>query len=802
MRNPREIPSGVADMTPRPGRRFMARLSVIVLVAVSCVLTSTAAGGHGSRGHDPRHEPGHDPRHGMRHPDPASPRLDYGDYPHFEVGFSESQVYGFASRGMLIYAAAARGLEIWDLAEPRVPRLLGTLLPGQPMVRVRIAGDLLYALTRDGHLLIMDLTASAVAPTVLCDHLVDSGNWSLLSLTDMVVEGTHAYVVSAYRGVYVLDVAVPRSPRLVVRLNRGGTSLGPAAVEGNLLCLVTYGDVVVYDISDAEHPFETLYIPTDAWTGSVLLHDGLLYLGEGYRGLSIYDLRDLRQHRELARLERSGYDAGPMILDGNLLLSGNYSGGLALIDVADPATPRLNCVFGGGQDTYALTQVGNHVVIGTLDAMQVLDLANREAVRPHWATSIHPDGYHLVSAGNQVFIAAYQYIDRLQLVRGGPPIALEAIYGQYRDFNDLALAPGLLVATAAHAGLFVYAIDESGPARLVGTWQRAERPLYGIAMSGTLAVVNCGGWLGFVDLSQPESPQLLSELSLGVQCLGVDLQGTFGYAAAERDGLVGFDFSDPRQPRIVSRIADDVQVTGVSWRGHRLLVGTVDGLRVYDAHHAEPPVLRSEVALPAYVLDPVIDGSTAYLPTRDQGMQVVSLQDPDHPELLGGYDPLKHFVGAHMAGEHLMLAARDTLYELPRQAPGRRPPHHGAGGSEDVRPSGLPETAIAMKSANGTHAEPREIGARTFNLVASPNPARFGTTVALEMAADGQVEIAVFDVAGRCVRHLTSGTHVSGRGEWRWDGRDDGARELPSGTYFLRAATGRDQITTRVLLVR
>lgn len=84
--------------------------------------------------------------------------------------------------------------------------------------------------------------------------------------------------------------------------------------------------------------------------------------------------------------------------------------------------------------------------------------------------------------------------------------------------------------------------------------------------------------------------------------------------------------------------------------------------------------------------------------------------------------------------------------------------------------------------------------------VLGANPFRDHVTLRLATPRAGVVRVQVLDAAGRAVRTLVDGTWPAGRRELAWDGRDDGARALRPGLYFVRA-TGPG-LDARVKLVR
>lgn len=84
----------------------------------------------------------------------------------------------------------------------------------------------------------------------------------------------------------------------------------------------------------------------------------------------------------------------------------------------------------------------------------------------------------------------------------------------------------------------------------------------------------------------------------------------------------------------------------------------------------------------------------------------------------------------------------------------------------------------------------------------SPNPCNPRTAITYELATDGPATLELYDVAGRLVRSLAHGVQPAGRHQVTWDGRDDGGREAPSGTYLVRLRAGGSTALQKLMLVR
>jgi len=68
----------------------------------------------------------------------------------------------------------------------------------------------------------------------------------------------------------------------------------------------------------------------------------------------------------------------------------------------------------------------------------------------------------------------------------------------------------------------------------------------------------------------------------------------------------------------------------------------------------------------------------------------------------------------------------------------------------------------------------------------TPNPFNPRTTIAFNLAAEGQVNLEIFDLAGRRVRTLMSEVLPQGPGSTVWDGTGNNGRPVAAGIYFAR----------------
>ena len=72
----------------------------------------------------------------------------------------------------------------------------------------------------------------------------------------------------------------------------------------------------------------------------------------------------------------------------------------------------------------------------------------------------------------------------------------------------------------------------------------------------------------------------------------------------------------------------------------------------------------------------------------------------------------------------------------------------------------------------------------------------------LSLPQSADVSVKIYNARGALVRDLFSGRVGSGERSLVWDGRDGSGRPAASGAYFVRATTGSNVLTGRVLMVR
>ena len=91
---------------------------------------------------------------------------------------------------------------------------------------------------------------------------------------------------------------------------------------------------------------------------------------------------------------------------------------------------------------------------------------------------------------------------------------------------------------------------------------------------------------------------------------------------------------------------------------------------------------------------------------------------------------------------------------------------------------------------------------KAFAVSNYPNPFNPSTTISFTLPASGQARMTVYDITGRKVRELLSGSLPAGAHTAVWDGKDARGIAVSSGVYIARLNAGKFTATGKMLLVR
>jgi hypothetical protein len=236
---------------------------------------------------------------------------------------------------------------------------------------------------------------------------------------------------------------------------------------------------------------------------------------------------------------------------------------------------------------------------------------------------------------------------------------LEGSTGVPGDAYDMAMDGAHACVAIGDDGLQVIDVTDPGQPRLLS---RKDTPGFarGVALAGPYAYVADNSALLVIDLMTPRAPRIVGSVDLGGCAGAVAVSGGYAYVVhASCASLDVIDISDPESPQIVSQLstgaASDVAVSG----NYAYLAGD-DGLRVLDVTDPLHPTIVGSVAMPAPSSGLAVSESHAYVAVGNFGLQVVDVGNPENPWIAGSVDTALPALNVAVSGSHVYVGEEDA----------------------------------------------------------------------------------------------------------------------------------------------
>jgi hypothetical protein len=124
-------------------------------------------------------------------------------------------------------------------------------------------------------------------------------------------------------------------------------------------------------------------------------------------------------------------------------------------------------------------------------------------------------------------------------------------------------------------------------------------------------------------------------------------------------------------------------------------------------------------------------------------------------------------------------------------------------GTASVVEAGVDEIRVMASFGSTDVSEIPASSALSFSLSQNqPNPFSPNTRIDFAIPTKGNVDLAVYDVAGRLVRMLASGAREAGRYSVQWDGKDNGGARVSAGVYFYRLTSQGESLTRKMTVLK
>jgi hypothetical protein len=600
-----------------------------------------------------------------------------------------------------------------------------------------------------------------------------------------------------------------------------------ALADGVVAVLQGNSQLATVDVSDPKTPVYLGWTALTEAANDLALDRGLAFVASESRFLVVYDLADPASPQLVGAAARFASGTGlaveyPRVHVANVAKIVTYDASVPgdLVELGESS--RLlgfNRLVAAGRGLCFTASDQGHLT-------QLVTFPDSGAVaRGHTLVDQAPAGL-AVSGGHVVTVLPDGTLQVFDPAAGVfAPVAREVADG----FPTHArVAADLLYALDAdqepNPALTVTTLQPDGPGVMLGAL-----PFFGVpkgldARGDRLILATSLTSLALVDISDPARPAYVSQRGQDVSTDDLAILGN-SFCALGRDTfgdetLVVYDQAANGGLQLATALRmpyGTVQVEG--WRDHALIRGRfeLNGLLVVDCRDPRGATIVDWTGLPGDTVDLVADGRHAYVLAAEGRVDVVSLEDPSrltvvHSVSLGVPTPQGTMA---VTGKRLLVADTYrgvTVVDItsPTAASvtgGAWAPMTGRllAGSSTVlvsdpsfnQRSYLPGVCGALAAAGNPPA------LRALRLDAHPNPFNPRTDLVFELPAAAGVDLAIYDVQGRLVRHLLAHSpRPGGRQRVGWDGRDGEGRPLASGVYLARIRAAGALGRAKLVLVR
>ncbi len=671
-------------------------------------------------------------------------------------------------RGDTLVAALTYGVQVWDIADPAAPALIGDYYSAaRKTIKVDWLGDLIVLTTQDGHLQIVD----AGDLSNLSHHatLTGFGTYADVLLQERGAD-TFAFVAGS-TGLKCVDLSTPASPSLRGSLDPAGNHRALTASGDILYMLSTGSGVHTVDSNDVDN---LQLLDSDAIAASTLLDihtDGdVLAVAARDDGFWLYDLADPADPAFATQMTTVNRAKSVHVRDDTLYSALDIDG-LRIHDVSNPASP----VF-----------LGEHAEDWLY--FETLDIDGDRACLNYW------DG---ANAGVQVFDLSN--------------LAAPALLGHTpaHDYCRYVDAHGDFVYTATgHQGVYAHEIVENGGD--VSLVLRGQMPVMNTwsleAKSDTVYIASANEGFVIADFSDPDNPVEIGSLDLGI-CRAVTVAGDVAYVGVFGLGPASVDISDPANPVLIEQITVGYQSVGLELKGNLLAsADRLDGVNLWDVSNpADIQWLGNSPTAPSKAEAVAFLPASNYLYVAAGAVRIIDTVDTGLPTEVASFGSGAQ--GLDFVSSHLLYVAQNGsglfAYDVVAPtAPVQLDRYDTADNAFSVAALGDMAFVADYSAMIGfrfetSTAAPHAPLPGMLALSAQPNPFNPRTDLHFSLEEAGRVRVEIFEVTGRRLTLLDDGLYPAGNHSLRWNGQDDAGRGLPSGVYFARIAF--DGVSTRAL---
>ncbi|MDP8207494.1 MAG: T9SS type A sorting domain-containing protein [Candidatus Electryonea clarkiae] len=651
---------------------------------------------------------------------------------------------------------------------------------------------------------------------------------------DIEISGNYAFVAfhsDWNSGLRIIDISDPTSPEQVSFYEDGyGNNI---KVSGNYAYVSQAFAFKIVDISDPSSPEglgEFEYDPAND------IYD--FTISENYAFLVRYHSADPDLLVLDISNPDSLYEVGSSIIQGRAVsidIAGNYAymGStveyedstrvyLNVIDIEDPASPVVvgSCPIQGDGRGSRVYVSGNHVFIGGAgflggagfmssvdisDPFSPFEICNIEI--PYYVEDIDFQDDKLFIAASGSNLQIIEVSDDASLTEAGyydqDPVYDVAVIGDYAyvakrrsglnvfDISDPAspfivgidsnIAYGIEIHDQylyTHYSTCFRVFDISNPESPTETdTLQMHASILDITIANSLAFLVHSNidYISLIDVSDPESTELMGSYDCPNELNGADVTDEFLFVAAGHAGLRIVDYSDPSSPLEIGHLdtlgyTKDVAI--IDDYAFILSSTPIITLHIVDISDPESPIEIGNLGLGnPYGLHMKIsaEGDHVFVIEEETGLHVINVSNPSSPELTGYYDTPGEALGIAVSDQYTFIA--DKYYF---------------------------EIFDCSQALNVNEAIKSKLPSEYLIESFYPNPFNSTMNVSIGLPVSSKLNLTIFNIVGQEMAVLANEHYPIGYHQFTLN-----ASGFTSGIYFINASVpGKMNVVRKIVLIR
>ncbi len=344
------------------------------------------------------------------------------------------------------------GLKIADVSNPLQPELVAQLPLSGLAYTMDLLGDKLYIAAHRGGFHIVDVK-NPRHPRLLGSFDTPGKAWAIQ------VKNHTAFIADDQSGLLIFDVKNPEAPRQIGQFAPGGFA-EDVVIRGNT-AFVAFFDAGLYllDISHEDTPKVLSHLAVPGNSRGISLDHDKLYLASWKAGIHVIDVNNLKKPFIVSHYDTRGFAWG-INQQNNIAYVLDWWGGIKLLELSNLHAPRLIGEYQTKGKIHKIAKKNKYLYLANGSrGMQVFD--NRNALNPIWVTGVHFQGYakDIILKGDYAYIAAGD--GGLAIAYIGNPFQSHLVnqINMQDEINQLSLSGNTLLLGEKGKTLAVYDIS-------------------------------------------------------------------------------------------------------------------------------------------------------------------------------------------------------------------------------------------------------------------------------------------------------------------------------------------------------